>query len=77
MRVALQLDDISGTWKVKVLESTHNHGLSAAALAHSAYRIASIRPSVYAKIKTFASSGLGTSQILSAICYEDPNVLIS
>ena len=46
MRVALQLDD--KTWKVEILESTHNHGPSAAASAHPAHRIASIDPLICA-----------------------------
>jgi hypothetical protein len=77
MRVALQLDDISGSWKVKVLEPAHNHGPSAAPSAHPAHRLASINPSICAKIKTFASAGLGNAQILSAIRQEYPATLLA
>ena len=77
MRIALQLDEISNTWEVEVLESTHNHGPFAAASAHPAHRIASISPFIYAQIKTLASTGIGNAQILSTIRQENPTALLS
>jgi hypothetical protein len=77
MRIALSLDDISGSWKLKVLEAIHNHGQSADPAAHPAHRIASTRPEIRAQIDSYAKAGLSTAQILTLLRQDLPGVLLS
>jgi hypothetical protein len=49
MRVACVRQE-EGSWALKVIEDTHNHGPSAAPIAHPAHRIASLKPEVRAEI---------------------------
>ena len=49
MRVAGVYDNI-GSWALKIIEDTHNHGPSTALIAHPAHRIAAISPEVCAEV---------------------------
>jgi hypothetical protein len=74
MRVVLRLDQISSTWSLKVLETTHNHGPSIAVTAHPAHRIAALAPDTRVLISTLSCSGLLPAQILTTLRDSDLDI---
>jgi hypothetical protein len=65
MKVKLRLDSMSSQWILRVLEGAHNHGPSAAAIAHPAHRSTALTPDIRAQIAGFVRSGQSISQILT------------
>jgi hypothetical protein len=74
MKVELRLDKLSNQWSLRVLESTHNHGPSAASTAHPAHRLPALVPLRYTTISTLSRAGISTSQILTTLRALDPDV---
>jgi hypothetical protein len=77
MRVELRLDQISTHWSIRVLESTHNHGPSTAATAHSVHRHAALGSEARTTISTLSQAGLQPRQILTALRSLDPEIGLS
>ncbi len=75
MKVELKKEG-SMAWKLTVMEATHNHGPSAAPIAHPAHRIASLDPAAREAIIKYAGLGMGSTQIYIALCTEFPTILI-
>ena len=63
-------------WKLTVIEDTHNHGPSTAPTAHLAHRIASLDPAVHEAIIKYASLGIGSTQIHTALLLKFPTTLL-
>jgi hypothetical protein len=61
MQVELRIDSMSSMWLLRVLEGAHNHGPSAAAVAHSAHRSAALTLDIRAQISGFVRAGQSTS----------------
>ena len=74
MRVELRKDNLSSNWVLKVLESAHNHGPSAASTAHPVHRLPALAPIRCTIISTLVRAGISTSQILTTLCALDPDV---
>jgi hypothetical protein len=74
MKVELRLDKLSNQWSLGVLESTHNHGPSAASTAHPAHRLPALAPLRHTTISTLSRAGISTSQILTTLRALDPDV---
>jgi hypothetical protein len=66
-----------GSWALKVIEDTHNHGPSAAPIAHPAHRIASLEPEVRAEIIRNWQAGISNSMILSSLRIGFPGVTLT
>jgi hypothetical protein len=73
MRVELYQDKISSNWVLKVLETIHNHGLSAASTAYPAYRLPAMVPGGCNTISILSCAGLLPGQILNTL-YLEPEV---
>ena len=65
------------SWELKVIEDTHNHGLSAAPIAHPAHRIAALPPDVRAEIVYNWQAGMSNSMILSSLWIGFPRVILT
>jgi hypothetical protein len=76
MKVELRQDLISHNWVLKVLEGIHNHGPSAAIIAHPAHRLATMAPGGRATISTLSRAGLSASQILTTLCCLEPELTL-
>jgi hypothetical protein len=74
MRVELRKDNLSSNWVLKVLESVHNHGPSAASTAHPAHRLPALAPLRRTTISTLARASISTSQILTTLRTLDKDV---
>jgi hypothetical protein len=74
MRVDLRLDKLSNQWSLRILESAHNHGPSAASTAHPAHRLPALAPLRRTTISTLARAGISTGQILTTLRALDPDV---
>ncbi|RFU33344.1 hypothetical protein B7463_g3034, partial [Scytalidium lignicola] len=77
MRVSATKDAKSGMWTLKVLEAIHNHMASAAPVAHSAHRIASLDSTVRDQIESLWKSGVKNAQILSVLHINYPDIVIT
>jgi hypothetical protein len=77
MRVELCRDAISNTWRLAILEASHNHGRSADPSAHPAHRIASFTPAICDSINTFGRAGASNSQIVTALKRDYPGISIT
>jgi FAR1 DNA-binding domain len=74
MQVELRRDSISGQWILRVLEGAHNHGPSAAAVAHPSHRSAALTPDIRAQIGIFVRAGQSISQILTNLRISHPGI---
>ena len=81
MKVALERDDISEHWQVKVIIGAHNHeppaDPSADPSAYLAYRITALDPQTSAKIESLVHYGLNNAWILFAVRQYDPSANLS
>jgi hypothetical protein len=66
--------NLSSNWVLKVLESVHNHGPSAASTAYPVHRLPALAPLRRTTISTLARTGILTSQILTTLCALDKDV---
>jgi hypothetical protein len=76
MKVILRLDKVLNTYTLEVLEALHNHGPSAATVAHPAHRVAALVPETRAQISSLTSAGFLPGQILTALREADPEVTL-
>jgi hypothetical protein len=74
MKVALRRSPKG--WALEVIEASHNHGPSIAAIAHSAHRIAALGSGLQTEIDQMARNNLSTAQILSYV-RQDSAVLLT
>ena len=56
-----------GSWTLKVVEDTHNHGPSIAPVAHPAHRVAALSLEVRVEIIRHWQAGISNSTILSSL----------
>ena len=57
----------AGSWALKIIEDTHNHGPSVAPIAHPGHRIATLPPEIRVEIIHNWQAGISNSKILSSL----------
>ena len=77
MRVAGIYQEDSGSWALKTIEDTHNHGPSIAPIAHPAHRIASLLPEIRVEIIRNWQAGMSNTLILSSLRIGFPGVTLT
>jgi hypothetical protein len=76
MKVALRQDHLSKQWTLQVLKGAHNHSLSSAPTAYTAYRSAALTPEICAQISTLVSANSSTNQIMMTLRIDNPEITL-